>query len=243
MLPQGNAAMKTPLPVTWPGSPAAWDAPMGLWVNPLTKDVFVADRSNLVVVPGNGSGQVSFVGGAGYFSGLSDVFGDTQGTLWAVDKLAAKVYRITDGGTNFSLLAPGSWSEPYAVTVSPEGVVFVSDFGLSWVAAIDSWGWGSTTFITDQLSQPTGIWFSLDSNLYVCEYNNMYVARFVNGSGSAILVTGNIHERPTDVGGSPWSSIWDTEQNSLGGLFNIGPTYDSGSVGSWSNAQGVWLDC
>ena len=250
ILPRGDPAMKTALTVVWPGSPgpASWATPQGLWVHPVTKDVYVADSGNLVVVPGNGSGLVSFVGGYSHFTGLSDVFGDAQGTLWAVDRGAAQVVRITDGGTTFSLLpAPGAgWVSPVAVTVSTWGVVYVSDFDNACIVAIDSWGYGATTVITDHLSQPTGLWLAGNGDLFAGEFNNMYILKYPNGSTTATIVANRQSGgRPFDVGGSPWMSLWDVEQYEQyisSGLIDLGPP-SSGSVGSWVDAEGLWLDC
>jgi sugar lactone lactonase YvrE len=251
VLPRGDTSSKTALSVNWPGSPSGWALPKGLWVDPQSKDVFVADSQNLVVVAGNGTGQVRFVGGPGYFSGLSDVFVDAQGTIWAVDNAASRVYRITGGGTTISQLAPGIWTQPVAVAVSPAGVVYVSDFGNSTVAAIDAWGAGSLSVITDGLSQPTGIWWSATTNyLYVCEYNNVAIYRYANGAGTAQTVQGTTNYRPTDVGGAPWSSVWDTQEPDSnvpgqgGGLFLTGPSYGTSlPTFSSSSLQGLWLDC
>jgi hypothetical protein len=95
--------------------------------------------------------------------------------------------RITDGGTNFSLLpAPGAgWVSPVAVTVSTSGVVYVSNFDNACIVAVASWGYGAITVITDGLSQPTGLWLAPNGDLYAADFNNMWVVKYLSGSTTA----------------------------------------------------------
>jgi sugar lactone lactonase YvrE len=196
---------------------------------------------------------VSLVGGYNHFNSLSDVFVDAQGTLWAVDLGLQQVVRITDSGTNFSFLpAPsGGWVEPIAITVSTLGVVYVSDKGNNNIVAIDSWGYGSTTIISgDLLGQPTGLWLAPNDDLYVADFDRMQILKYAAGSTNGVNFNNNLdNHRPYDVGGSPWISIWGTEQldpnpNPGTALMNIGSDgSSSGSFGSWVDAEGLWLDC
>ena len=237
-LPQGDAAQAIVLPAPSLG----WSAPKGLFVDHATADVYVADSSQIVIIPG-GTGVAQTITDA-RFTALMDVFIDAQGTLWAVDK-AAGVFTITTsaGGTTISAVTTVTWQQPMAVAVSSSGDVFVSDWGYSGVVKIGAWGAGAVSYITSGLSQPMGLWLAPNNDLYVTEFNDMKVLIYADGtdapSGS---VNVPMNDRPTDIGGGPRGTLWVTEQTSGGGLFES-DSASSASIGSWNSLQGVWLDC
>lgn len=216
-------------------------APKGLFVDAASKDVYVADGDSLVRIPG-GTGAPTYIGAQhGFWSSLFDVFVDAQGTIWVVDQGLVGVYTVTLAGVRTPVTISTPWTQPYSVAVSAGGNVYVSDWAspAGFIANISSWGAGGATIIrSNVVSQPAGLWVAPRGEIiYVTEFNNVAIYRFPGGS--TVDVARN--DRPVDVGGSPWMSLWVVEQTAAGGLYQAGGS--SSSVGTWSDAQGVWLDC
>ena len=145
---------------------------------------------------------------------------------------------------------------------------YISESRSAKIIAITDYGFGAVSFITDtKLAEPYGMWLDSNNNdLYVADHASYAILRFVNAAGIAEVVpmpwglsfgwrAGNAphewNERPTDVGGAPWGAIYFTEQNDgavvgvAGGLFLAGPAASNTSIGgfTWTDPQGIWLDC
>jgi len=62
-------------------------------------------------------------------------------------------------------------------------------------------------------------------------------------TGDTVAITqlsASIDDRPTDVGGSPWLSLFIAQHERGQGLL-LAPSTAIGSL--WINLQGVWADC
>ncbi len=131
---------------------------------------------------------------------------------------------------------------PYVVSSSPQS--FVSDFIGAAIVRITSWGFGNTTIFADNywIAQPTGIWLAPNGNLIVTDFGNQVLLSLAI-TGDAVVVTvltASINNRPADVGGSPWLSLFVALQELSEGLLLV-PSTAIGSL--WTNLQGVWADC
>jgi hypothetical protein len=256
-LPQGVESAK----VSIPGS---WSSPSGVFVDEATKDVYVADGSSVVVIPGgwgssSGGGVDGFIppipptptyvgtqGGWGY---VQDVFVDTRGVVWVVDSGARGVYQVGVGGSITALTISMPWVQPHSIHVTPWGDVYVSDFGGSFVVNVTGWGTGTESFVGQGIvSQPAGLWVSpITNELYVTEFNNMALYTFPldgsgGGGGGVSQMAIPMNDRPVDVGGSPWGSVYVAEQNSAG-IYQAGVSDGWSFGGVWSNVAGMWMDC
>jgi hypothetical protein len=238
LLPRGDASAAQAVP-------GPWGAPAGLFVDGASKDLYVADGSSVLLLAG-GTGAPAYVGGQGAFSAVRDVYRDAQGTVWVVDAGAAAVFRVSPEGvvTPFTV-ASAPWVSPHAVTVTAAGSVYVSDFGAGVVVSVSAWGSGEASVVgAGVLSQPAGLYFAEGTQeLLVAEFNNMIVYAFAaDGSGSVRHVAEypGIGERPVDVGGAPWGAVLVAAQNA-GGVYATAT--GAGLGGTWSNAQGLWMDC
>jgi hypothetical protein len=238
LLPRGDASAAQAVP-------GPWGAPAGLFVDGASKDLYVADGSSVVLLAG-GTGAPAYVGGQGAFSAVRDVYRDAQGTVWVVDAGAAAVFRVSpEGVVSPFTVASAPWVSPHAVTVTAAGSVYVSDFGAGVVVSVSAWGSGEASVVgAGVLSQPAGLYFAEGTQeLLVAEFNNMIVYAFAaDGSGSVRHVAEypGIGERPVDVGGAPWGAVLVAAQNA-GGVYATAT--GAGLGGTWSNAQGLWMDC
>jgi len=138
---------------------------------------------------------------------------------------------------------------PLRAFLLPRPHSFVSDFCGAAIVRITSWGFGNTTIFADNnlIAQPTGIWLAPNGNLIVTDFVNMVLLRLAfTGDAVAITTLGGspdtfwIDDRPTDVGGSPWLSLFIAQHERSQGLL-LAPSTAIGSL--WINLQGVWADC
>ncbi len=183
-----DGSTKVPLPTP----PSGWTYPKGLVVDKFTKDVFVSDYQRVVKIPGGTDHPIAITDPR--FTSIADVFIDSRSTLWILNKgydptdigdgAAANVYTSTLDGANFSpMITSVDWGTPQSITVSPAGVVFVSDWTLNGggpaIVKIDAYGAGAVSYIIDDnsISQPTGLWLSPAGDLFVGEFNNVRLSR------------------------------------------------------------------
>ena len=85
------------------------------------------------------------------------------------------------------------------------------------------------------------MWFAPNGNLIVADFNNINIVSLAfTGDLVAITVLVDVYgrERPPDVGGTPWLSLFIAQKTS--GLL-LAPSTDIGSM--WSDVRGVWVDC
>lgn len=128
---------------------------------------------------------------------------------------------------------------------------FVSDFGtedvISAIVRIGNFGLGNTTIFRNYwISQPS--WLAPNGNLIVANFDNFKIISLAFTGGDTVGVTVLLDlynylpspDRPTDVGGTPWLSLFITQQTLATGL-RLAPSTAIGSM--WSNVQGVWVDC
>ena len=133
---------------------------------------------------------------------------------------------------------------PLRAFLLPRPHSFVSDFCGAAIVRITSWGFGNTTIFADNnlIAQPTGIWLAPNGNLIVTDFLNMVLMRlaFTGDTVAITQLSASIDDRPTDVGGSPWLSLFIAQHERSQGLL-LTPSTAIGSL--WINLQGVWADC
>ena len=135
---------------------------------------------------------------------------------------------------------------PAFLRTPPPPRSFVSDFGNSAIVRIGNFGLGNTTIFTNLNAQPSGMWLAPNGNLIVADYENFKIISLAFTGDTAVVTqlfeinSPPAVERPTDVGGTPWLSLFITQQNLDVGL-RLMPSTAIGSM--WSNVQGVWVDC
>ena len=147
---------------------------------------------------------------------------------------------------------PGGSSCPLARTPAflrtpPPPRSFVSDFGNSAIVRIGNFGLGNTTIFTNYwIAQPSGMWLAPNGNLIVADFDRFSIISLAfTGDTAVVTQLFQINpppavERPTDVGGTPWLSLFITQKDLAVGL-RLMPSTAIGSM--WSNVQGVWVDC
>ena len=127
LLPRGDAAQNLSLPS------APFVAPAGIFVNASNKDVYVADYSQVVRIPGGTGTPIilpvpALTPPLAGWSQAMDVFQDARGTLWvtnfAEDYGAPSVVAIPAAGPPFYLTpAAYSWVLPHSILVTSNGTM------------------------------------------------------------------------------------------------------------------------
>jgi sugar lactone lactonase YvrE len=154
-----------------------------------------------IVVAGQGVQNVSF-------SAPEDLFIDANGNQYIVEQGNHRVVRInTDGttqivaGGNGPGVNPNQLNNPVNVHVDANGNVFVVDLSNHRVMR---WAPGATTgtivagsitgvsgSATNRLSSPVGLAFDSQGRMYVADFDNHRVMRYVLGSLTGTIVAGN----------------------------------------------------
>jgi hypothetical protein len=120
--------------VTLPSAP--YVAPAGIFVNASNKDVFVADGSQIVRIPGGTGTPILIsapaltppVGPLSGWSQATDVFQDVRGTLWvtnfAMNYGTPSVVAIPAAGPPFYLTPTAPyWRHPRSIVVTSNGTM------------------------------------------------------------------------------------------------------------------------
>ena len=127
LLPRGDAAQNVSLPS------APFVAPAGIFVNSSNKDVYVADDSQVVRIPGGAGTPIilpvpALTPPLNGWSQAMDVFQDARGTLWVTNFAenygTPSVVAIPAAGPPFYLTPTAySWVLPHSILVTPNGTM------------------------------------------------------------------------------------------------------------------------
>ncbi len=175
-------------------------------VDSLNGRVVVLDSTGTMVrtygSPGGGKGQFKVDGAWG----PSSVSLDSEGNSYVTDTWNNRIIKFDrEGNSVLSWGNPGNVDLPYpnlfffprAVTVGPDGLVYVADTGHHDIKVFDGEGKkvrtiGERGISKGQFDEPVGLKFGPDGNLYVCDTGNERIQIFrPNGSfKDLILVPG-----------------------------------------------------
>jgi uncharacterized protein (TIGR03437 family) len=236
--------------------------------------IYIADADDNRVRKINPNGSIQTVAGTGVagFAGdggssntamLSHPYGvvvDAQGNLYIADLGNGRVRRISSGGTIATVagggtIAPGGNGdggpatsvqllEPRNIAVTPDGTLYISDFGAHRVYRITPGGilttlagTGSAGFSGDggasqlaQLNSPAGLAFDSTGALYIADSANNRIRRVYQGIITTVYnVTG-----PTGIAISPTGALYIAASGYLGTQFK--------AIGGIPSARDVTLD-
>ena len=127
LLPRGDLAQNVSLPS------APFVAPAGIFVNASNKDVYVADGSQVVRIPGGTGTPIilpvpSLTPPLNGWSQATDVFQDARGTLWVTNFDPPSVVAIPADDPPFYLAPTAySWHQPHSILVTPNGTIHVRE--------------------------------------------------------------------------------------------------------------------
>ncbi len=186
---------------------------------------------------------VDGVGAAAVFSNLSAITVDSAGNVYVID--ANEIRKVTQAGVVTTLAGSTSagyrdgtgsaagFSHPYALTVDPQGNLYVSDTNNSLIRKVTATGVVTTlaggtlgfangTGTLAQFNNPRGIVIDASGNLYVNDSGNG-VVRKVTPSGVVTSFVGapglSYADGPNGVAGF-WQ-LWDLSIDASGDLFAI----------------------
>jgi sugar lactone lactonase YvrE len=236
--------------------------------------IYIADADDNRVRKINPNGSIQTVAGTGVagFAGdggssntamLSHPYGvvvDAQGNLYIADLGNGRVRRTSSGGTIATVagggtIAPGGNGdggpatsvqllEPRNIAVTPDGTLYISDFGAHRVYRITPGGilttlagTGSAGFSGDggasqlaQLNSPAGLAFDSTGALYIADSANNRIRRVYQGIITTVYnVTG-----PTGIAISPTGALYIAASGYLGTQFK--------AIGGIPSARDVTLD-
>jgi uncharacterized protein (TIGR03437 family) len=236
--------------------------------------IYIADADDNRVRKINPNGSIQTVAGTGVagFAGdggpsntamLSHPYGvvaDTQGNLYIADLGNGRVRKISSGGTIATVagggtIAPGGNGdggpatsvqllEPRNIAVTPDGTIYISDFGAHRVYRITPGGilttlagTGSAGFSGDggasqlaQLNSPAGLASDSSGALYIADSANSRIRRVYQGIITTVYnVTG-----PTGIAISPTGALYIAASGYLGTQFK--------AIGGIPSARDVTLD-
>lgn len=179
----------------------------GLFVEPITSIIWIADTNNHRIVkwssPSTGSVVCgSFGSAANQFNYPNGLFVDTtsSNTLYVADTVNQRIQKWLSGATSGTTVAGQSGvagnglnqlNNPLYVIVDTSGNMFISDSGNSRImrwAAGSNYGLpiaGSTTAgsTPSQLYNPQGIRFDSSGSLYVADFRNSRIQQFTISCG------------------------------------------------------------
>ncbi len=163
------------------------NSPYGIAVDPVSHDVYVAERLNHRVSRFTSTGTfVMRIGGggagsaAGQFSGPIGVAADAAGNVYVVDHNNNRVQKFNVQGTTatfvgaFGMTGAGAaqFNAPYGITLDASGVLWVADAGNRRLQRFDANGnFLSVVGNPGQFNTPTWVSFDAAGNYYVCETN------------------------------------------------------------------------
>ena len=124
-----DVASRTPVSTYDGGRDESFDAPRGVWVDPITNHVWVADSLNDRII------ELSMASGAARFTWLraipcgcarpGAVATDAAGHIFVADTARGRVLELNEQGTLIGSIT--GLSSPAGVTVGPDGSLYVSD--------------------------------------------------------------------------------------------------------------------
>ena len=111
-------------------APGLFNSPSVVAVHPSTGDAYITDVGGNRVQQFDRDGNFVRAFGAGSGTAFDNPLGidvDAAGNVWVADVFNGKVQKFSSTGTYLSTLG-GTGTAPYAVSVDPDGFVWVSDF-------------------------------------------------------------------------------------------------------------------
>ena len=188
--------------------------PQGFFVD-ITGTIYIADLFNNRIqkwVPGAASG-VTVAGGNGYGSGAQqlaspkDVFVDANGNIFITDADNNRVQRWAPGATMGVTVAGGNgygsnanqFKNPFGLFVDAAGNIYVSDRTNN---RIQKWAPGASVGVTvaagingsgedsSQLNDPRGLFVDSFGRIYICDYFNNRIQKWVSGMQYGITIAG-----------------------------------------------------
>lgn len=173
--------------------PLEFNSPFGIAVDPVSHDIYVAERGNHRVQRLTSSGQFvmgwgELGSGPGQFDGPIGIAADASGNVYVVDHNNNRIQKFhvqqTSAGWQAQFVktwggpgsAVGQFNAPYGITLDSRGVLWVADgrnhriqkfdTNGSQVGTIGTYGTGDGQFVT-----PTWVNFDASGSYYVAETN------------------------------------------------------------------------
>lgn len=165
--------------------PGELNSPYGIAVDPVSHDLYVAERLNHRVTRFTNTGTfvMTFGGGGtapGQMSGPIGVAADAAGNVYVVDHNNNRVQKFNVQGTTANFVrawgstgaASGQFNAPYGITLDATGVLWVADAGNHRLQRFDTNGnFLSTVGAAGQFNTPTWVSFDAAGDYYVAETN------------------------------------------------------------------------
>jgi sugar lactone lactonase YvrE len=170
------------------------NSPYGIAIDPVSHDVYVAERGNHRVQRFTSNGTFvmkwgSLGTGAGQFDGAIGVAADASGNVYVTDHNNSRVqkFHVQFNGSSWEAQFAGTWGSQgsgagqfygiYGITLDKNGVLWVADgfnhrlqkfdTNGNFLGAIGTFGTGNGQFVT-----PTWVNFDSSGNYYVAETNS-----------------------------------------------------------------------
>lgn len=204
---------------------SSYRAPHGI-VKDSLGNLFITDKSNHVIRKVNADGEVSVFAGTGIagdtdgnsikaqFSSPTGITIDTEDNLYITDYANHKIKKITIDGYVTTLAGSGEsgfkdgtaleaeFKQPYDLTVSNDGTIYISDSDNHRIRKLDTLGEvttlagsGSSGFQDGygeyaQFNSPRGIEVDSDDNLYIADFGNNRI-RKIDSEGFVTTIAGS----------------------------------------------------